>query len=445
MNVDTFVLDKPGSGSFSVNRASMTSLDVFRLEQVQIFDHSWLYVGHATEIPEPGDFRRRSVGGRPLIFIRGSDGVVRAFFNTCTHRGAQVCRQDSGRAQVFQCFYHAWSFNNSGTLVGVPDEIGYSKTFSKADFGLQSPCRFEEYRGLYFVSFDDRIVDLETYLGPVKEFIDETLDSAEGLGGWTVLSGSAQYSIGANWKLLLENSFDGYHYAAVHQTYVDYMAYRSKLNGKENVRGMGVSTVVAAGRGHAAVLFEAPGRGIANPSPVWNDEANDAVERLKSETIARYGEKRGRRMCEYSRQLLIYPNLAFQDTQSGFRLRVMSPGAPDRVDVSQWELVPREESAMLRAARMEMSLAFLGPGGLATPDDVEALESCQRGFAAREVAWSDISRGLEQDVPQVVGELQMRAFWRQWQAHLRGDSGAINTADGPKVDSAAGREALEKA
>jgi hypothetical protein len=135
-------------------------------------------------------------------------------------------------------------------------------------------------------------------------------------------------------------------------------------------------------------------------------------------------------MCVFSRQLLIYPSVVFQDTNSGFRLRLLTPVDAGRVDVQQWELVPRNESPALRTARMELSLAFLGPGGLATPDDVEALESCQRGFAAREVAWSDISRGMGR-VPLVTDELQMRAFWRQWHAHMRGERGPIETGDAP--------------
>ena len=63
----------------------------------------------------------------------------------------------------------------------------------------------------------------------------------------------------------------------------------------------------------------------------------------------------------------------------------------------------------------------MGPGGLATPDDSEALESCQAGFAVKEVEWSDISRGMHRS-PKSIDEIQMRGFWRQWHAHLMGQT-----------------------
>jgi p-cumate 2,3-dioxygenase alpha subunit len=103
----------PGTGSrcvdedrdrrrFRVHRSSMTSPQIFEAELDRIFAHSWLYVGHESEIPEPGDYVRRPVGGRPVFMVRGAKtGQVHVFHNTCTHRGAVVCRQDRGNAEVF--------------------------------------------------------------------------------------------------------------------------------------------------------------------------------------------------------------------------------------------------------------------------------------------------------------------------------------------------------
>ena len=88
------------------------------------------------------------------------------------------------------------------------------------------------------------------------------------------------------------------------------------------------------------------------------------------------------------------------------------------MEVSAWALAPQEESAEDRAARLDNFLTFLGPGGFATPDDVEMLESCQKGFANREVLWSDISRGMKREQPKTNDELQMQTFWRQWHARM---------------------------
>jgi p-cumate 2,3-dioxygenase alpha subunit len=79
-----------------------------------IFDRPWLYLGHESEVAEPGDFRARELGLRRIVFVRGKDRVVRALLNSCTHRGAEVCRERRGNAKSFQCFYHGWTFSNEG-------------------------------------------------------------------------------------------------------------------------------------------------------------------------------------------------------------------------------------------------------------------------------------------------------------------------------------------
>jgi p-cumate 2,3-dioxygenase alpha subunit len=124
---------------FRVHRSSMTSDEVYKAELDRIFTHSWLYVGHESEVVNPGDYVRRSVGGRPIFMVRAAkSGEIRVFHNTCTHRGAMVCRNDQGNAKSFQCFYHAWTFDTEGKLMGVPDREGYEgRDFS--DLGLGAP------------------------------------------------------------------------------------------------------------------------------------------------------------------------------------------------------------------------------------------------------------------------------------------------------------------
>ncbi|WP_430827798.1 Rieske 2Fe-2S domain-containing protein, partial [Candidatus Protofrankia californiensis] len=85
---------------FRVHRSTMTSPEVFRAELERVFGHSWLYVGHESEVSNPGDYVRRPVGGRPVFMVRGArTGRVHVFHNTCTHRGAVVCRQQAGNAK----------------------------------------------------------------------------------------------------------------------------------------------------------------------------------------------------------------------------------------------------------------------------------------------------------------------------------------------------------
>ncbi|MDT7748126.1 MAG: p-cumate 2,3-dioxygenase subunit alpha, partial [Pseudonocardiales bacterium] len=124
--------EDPQHHRFRVHRDTMTSERVLKDELERIFEHCWLYVGHESEVRNPGDYVRRPLAGRPVFMVRGvNTGKVHVFHNTCTHRGAVVCRQKFGNAKVFQCFYHAWTFDSEGELKGVPGREAYGE---KLDF-----------------------------------------------------------------------------------------------------------------------------------------------------------------------------------------------------------------------------------------------------------------------------------------------------------------------
>ena len=437
VDLANLVVDDAATGLFRVHRSALTSAEIMRLEQERIFARSWLYVGHDSEVPEPGDYQRRVVAGRPLIFVRGRDKIVRVLINSCLHRGALVCRTDSGNANAFQCFYHGWSYDTAGRLIGIPDAEGYSAAFNNLKQALVAPPHVDNYRGLYFVNFAAAAPALRDYLGNARELIDLTMDSAEPLGGWKIIRGCAKFRIRANWKLLAENSTDNYHFRTVHRTYSDYLTKRRERAGAPapNVNRITNSRSLALDNGHVAMLTHSVGRAIANPSPIWSQGAAAEAARLRDELVKMYGEERGLQMANISRFLIIFPNHAFQDTQSGFRMRQWWPLSPGEMEVNQWEFVPRREHDDLTAYRLEGAAVFLGPGGFGTPDDIEALESCQIGFAAPEIEWSDISRGMQR-VPRSDDELAARGFWRQWHALIQGLAGAARTGDLPAAESA---------
>src|SRR3954452_21977113 len=164
MNIEDAIRDDREAGVFRFRRDTMTRGDVWELERERIFDTCWLYIGHDSEIDAPGDFVRRRVAGRPLMFVRGRDGVVRALINSCTHRGARVCRQDAGNAKSFQCFYHAWTFSTEGRPVGIPDKEGYAAAVDPGQLGLRPVPRLECYRDSWFVSFTSDGEPLAYYL-----------------------------------------------------------------------------------------------------------------------------------------------------------------------------------------------------------------------------------------------------------------------------------------
>ena len=426
MEIKDLIIDDREKGIFKVHRSSMTSTDLFERERREIFEKCWIYLGHESEVEKPGDYRRRTLVGRPLFFVRSNDGQVKVFLNTCTHRGALICRRDEGNADVLQCFYHAWSFNTNGELIGVPDEGAYGPYFDKSELALKEPVRVENYRGFYFVSFNPHVDDLVTYLAGAKEYLDLVVEQAQ--EGMKVVQGSNKYTMKANWKLLVENSLDGYHLVPTHQTYLDYISSLGNDQSGEPMTARIPGRARALGNGHCVIESPARnGRPIAHWHPLYGEDAKEPMARVRERLVEKYGEERTFQMADTSRNLIIYPNLVINDIMA-ITIRYFEPLAPGNMNVTAWNLVPREESGDVLARRLDSFLTFLGPGGFANPDDVEALESCQAGFRATENEWSDISRGMLRPA-LTTDELQMRGFWRQWHADMLSLPRGIRTDD----------------
>ena len=395
---------------------------VLELEQRRIFDKCWIYVGHESEVRAPGDFRTRSICGRPVIFCRDGKSAVRVFLNVCRHRGAPVCREAEGNAKSYTCFYHGWSYDRDGNLDGVPGQGDYPASFDRKQFGLSEPARVASYRGFVFLNFDAQALPLEEYLAGAKEYIDLVADQSPS-GRMEVIQGTQDYDIRANWKMLAENSFDDYHLVSTHATWLNYLK-NSGVEMKRPERGHllpahGVGK--ALGNGHATtdnVNFR--GRPVARWIPIYGEDTRAEIERIRAEVVGRLGEERAARVCDTNRNLLVFPNLVLNDGSS-VTIRTFHPLAPDRMRVYAWALGPVEESPIARKVRLDSFLTFYGPGGFATPDDIAVLESVQAGICAhREVPWFELSRGMAKQGEQLnTDELHLRAFWIQWDKLIR--------------------------
>src|SRR5487761_1425213 len=135
-----------------VHSSVYTDPAIFEDELDKIFHRGWVYVGHANEIPNRGDFRLKRIGKYPVIMVRGDDGDVRLLLNRCRHRGATVCQTEAGNAPVFRCAYHGWTYRNNGALTGVTYPDGYGDSLHKEDLGLTRVPRLGNYRGFIFGS-----------------------------------------------------------------------------------------------------------------------------------------------------------------------------------------------------------------------------------------------------------------------------------------------------
>ncbi len=412
MDVDRLVRRGSSDGSFRVSHRAYVDPDVLARERAMIFDRCWLYAGHESEIPAPGCYRRVELAGRPAVLVRDQDGAVRVFLNSCPHRGAMFCREPRGQARAFQCPYHLWTFDTRGALTGVPGGDAYPSAFDRAELGLPTPAGVASYRGFVFATFAKDAAPLVDYLAGAREYLDLICDQS--VDGFEVVPGTQRYTLHANWKLLAENTLDGYHLDKLHRRVYGYYA----SQGVAPLTRTGRAVVL--GNGHAALEITPPVRRlIAHWGPPWGEDLRAIIETRRAELERRHGAERAFKMTQSNRILYVFPSLLILDGESGnVWLRAFAPeDAPGRTSVSMAVLAPRGESARERAIRMEDAIAFSGPGGFATPDDVEILETCQRAF--RDDGWSDDSRGPDGAAAPLDGEAQMRALWRHWSSLLR--------------------------
>lgn len=411
----TQIIDDRVGARFLVPRLAFTSQAIFEREYAAIFDRCWLYLGHASELPGPGSFLTRTVARRPVLFNRDGEGEYHALLNVCPHRGAVVCRERRGTSPAFMCMYHGWTFGSDGHLMTLPGSSGYPAGFKRDPQKQMVPVpRMERFGDFFFLSFAPDGEDLATFLAEAGDVLN--LVAEHSASGMQIVGGTQEYAIRGNWKLLAENSFDGYHAACTHSTYLDYLKNANGALGATPLAGVGRNL----GNGHAMVEYSAPwGRPIANWVPLWGDQGKAEIDAINVALEARVGADRADRIARLNRNMVIFPNLVVNDIMA-ITVRTFFPTAPDYVEVNAWALAPREESDWLRKYRLYNFTEFLGPGGFATPDDVEAIEKCQTGYAASaEAQYNDISKGMARsDGPSFDDEEQMRAYWREWDRRL---------------------------
>jgi len=235
MNSDHYVINDTKNFDFQVNRRSLVDQSILDLEMEKIFDKCWIYVGHESEVKTVGDFKTRNVCGRPVILCRDMNSNIRVYLNACRHRAAVVCRESEGNTRSFFCFYHGWSYNINGELDGVPGKASYPPSFDPSKLGLAEPAHVDSYKGFIFLTFNQNASSLVDYLAGATEYIDLIVDQSPS-GKMEVIKGTQEYDIKANWKLLVENSFDDYHLITTHSTWLNYMK-RSGVEIKKPEKG----------------------------------------------------------------------------------------------------------------------------------------------------------------------------------------------------------------
>lgn len=186
-----------------------TSEEFYRAEVRNIFLREWNFLGRADRVPQAGDYFTVNFVGVPLIVVRGEDGEVRAFSNTCRHRGSKVA-QGEGRCEFFQCPYHGWIYGLDGSLKGAGG-MRETKGFQRGQYGLV-PVRLESWGGFIFVNFRSDAPPLADFLGDLPaQLASYDCDNL-------VTTRRVEYDLECNWKLYIENAMEEYHLPHVHGT-----------------------------------------------------------------------------------------------------------------------------------------------------------------------------------------------------------------------------------
>jgi len=187
-----------------------TGDDFFEAEQRRLFGRAWVAVASAAEVAEPGRLLVRSVGGTSVLITRDRDGVLRAFINSCRHRGTELASEDCTVSRMIRCPYHRWGYALDGSLVASPlfDEVPRAD-FDPAELSLL-PVRVEIWGLDVFVCLDEATPPLAEWLGDLPERM-----AGYGFEGWVVHQ-KCTFDVAANWKLITENFQEYYHLAWVH-------------------------------------------------------------------------------------------------------------------------------------------------------------------------------------------------------------------------------------
>jgi phenylpropionate dioxygenase-like ring-hydroxylating dioxygenase large terminal subunit len=394
-----------------IHASLYTDPRVFADEIERIFHRGWVFVGHDTEIPRPGDYVTRHVGSEPVIMVRGNDGSLSVLINRCRHRGTMVCQAERGSARTLTCPYHGWTYDLRGELLGVPYPGGYAG-FDKSAYGLASAARVSTYRGFVFASLSTDGISLREHLGSATKLIDRSCDLSP-MGEIELTAGWVKHRCAANWKMLPENDSDGYHLGFVHRAMFQTIRsqYQRVVGDEKTIKAV----VRDWGNGHIEIDWSPGYEGLFE----WFGGASGAVVAGYMAALERRDgpEAARRRFREGPAHALIFPNLFLGETN----IAIVQPVGVE--ECVHWHTpmflsgVPEFNGRLLRMAE-----AGMGPASFLMPDDLIVAGRNQLGLHAHTAPWLLLGRGLNREtvdaegrtVSHVTDETTNRGFWRHY-------------------------------
>jgi len=389
--------------------------DVFQRELERIWHRVWVYVGHDSEIPKPGDFVRRQIGLQPVIMVRGEDGTIRVLFNRCRHRANMLCHVDRGNAESFTCPYHGWSYANTGELIAPTFSAAYDTALRPEEFGLTPVPRQGQYRGLVFASVAPEGISLDEHLGSVKEFIDLFMDLSP-TGEIDIRTGVQKLRYSGNWKFLPENSLEGdYHGPFIHRIAFELHGKRTGLDLSSLYQNEIPDVIRSLPGGHMVEDYRA-----ATMSPPKR-KPSPAREAYAAMMEKRYGPEKARALLSTIPPLIyVFPNLLYVMTH----IRRVQPVSVDETFAYYHPVFLKGAPDEINVARLREHEFGYGPAGFISPDDIEIMERNQIGIQAQGNDWLFVGRGAHRTrtLPDggttgyTMDENHIRGMWQHYTA-----------------------------
>jgi len=410
-----------------VHRDLYLSEDLFRLEQRHFFANTWNYVGHASQVPEPGDYVTVQIAGRPLVLLRQTDGGIRVLHNRCAHKGTQLLTEERGNTgKLLRCPYHAWTYKLDGTPLHVPMKAGYEGTrlaHCESGRGVGALQHVQVYRDFVFVRLSDVGPDFQGYFGDVLGAIDNLVDRSP-VGRLRIDGGVLRNLIHCNWKVYLENINDTVHPLSTHESATHAAAALWRGQPDDAVKPMAMEQILPFGAGYD-FFDRMGGRAYPNGHSMLGmnfsiHSGYAQVPQYEAALRAAHGEARAAEILQRAPQNSVcFPSLSVKGSPQA--IRVIRPLAADRTVIEAWSFRVEGAPELLFERSMTYNRLVFSPMSVVAHDDVHLFESIQHGLRAGDHEWVSLHRGFDpaelgEGTREVNGtnELLMRNQHRAW-------------------------------
>jgi len=410
-----------------VHRDVYVSEEVFQLEMEHMFPNSWVYVGHDSQVPNPGDYFGTTIGTQPVLLVRHADGKVHVLHNRCPHKGTRITSETCGNTgKFFRCPYHAWSFKTDGSLLAIPLKKGYENTGfeqSHAAPGMAPVRHVRNYRGFVFAKINDGGLDFEEFFGESLSSFDNMVDRSP-VGQLKVAGGVLRYMHNCNWKMLVENQTDTCHPMVAHESSAGTAVEVWKKAPPGTKKPMAVEIIAP---------FMSPYEFFENMGiRIWDNGHGhtgvhhsihsdySAVPGYFDKMTAAYGEARAKAILDENRHNTVYfPNIMIKGPIQ--LLRQFKPIAANKTLVESWTFQLVDAPDMLLERTLMYNRLINAPTSVVGHDDLEMYERAQEGLRVDANQWINVQRLYDpserHDATAVANgttEWQMRNQFRAW-------------------------------